>query len=179
MPATAVDISRRNLLRGRLASLGERPLLPPWAVREQFTALCTRCNGCIEACPEGILVRADGGFPGVAFRRRECTFCGDCVTACKTGALSREPEREPWALKVRLDDGGRCLSVRGITCRSCGDSCSTRAIRFRPQVGGRADLHIDLALCTGCGACVPVCPAGVLKVEEPGGEEIRTSERAI
>ncbi|MBU0501218.1 MAG: ferredoxin-type protein NapF [Gammaproteobacteria bacterium] len=171
MQTTPVDISRRNLLRGRIGILGDSRLLPPWANPVQFSAICTRCNACVDACEEGIIVQADGGFPEVDFKRGECTFCGACVDVCKPGAL-RRTGTGPWSLKAGVDE--RCLAGRGISCRSCGDVCSPRAIRFRLQTGGRAEINIVTAACTGCGACVSICPVGAVIVKAPeGGEKFR------
>jgi len=62
-----VDLNRRSLFRGRRAPA----LRPPWARRpdEAFTDACTRCGDCQRACPEGIVVVADGGFPALDFRQ--------------------------------------------------------------------------------------------------------------
>ena len=153
-----VDAGRRALLRGGRA---ESLPFPPWAVAD-FAERCERCDACIPVCETGILVRGDGGFPRVDFRRGECTFCGACADACEHGAFLSTDEI-PWTLRVTL--AGPCLAEGGITCRSCEDACESRAIRFRLQVGGRAALQIDPAACNGCGACIPACPAGVLHME--------------
>lgn len=59
-----------------------------------------------------------------------------------------------------------CLSVKGITCRSCEDACDQRAIRFRPERGGRAHPRVDAERCTACGDCLPVCPVSALTLDE-------------
>ena len=160
MQPTSVNIGRRNLLRGRISALREEPIRLPWAV-EAFAEVCTRCLDCALACEGRIIVPGDGGFPSVDFSRGECIFCGDCVSACKSKALSMDVD-PPWTLKASVDN--RCLSAKGITCRSCGDVCDTRAIRFQLQLGGRAELSIDQDSCNGCGACVPVCPVKAMTV---------------
>ena len=68
----------------------------PWAVAE-FTAACERCDDCIKACEESVLVAGDGGYPTVDFDRGGCTFCGACVRACQHGALDGDLAR-PWLL---------------------------------------------------------------------------------
>ena len=63
-----VDASRRGFFRGRPRPKAENR--PPWALAEAlFVDRCTRCNDCLSACPEHILVASDGGFPTVDFKR--------------------------------------------------------------------------------------------------------------
>jgi NAD-dependent dihydropyrimidine dehydrogenase PreA subunit len=57
-----------------------------------------------------------------------------------------------------------CFAAKGIYCRSCGDICPERAIRFNLQTGGRATVAIDAELCTACGDCAPVCPASAISI---------------
>jgi ferredoxin-type protein NapF len=154
---TSLDLARRALLRGR--SRSEAPKRPPFALAEDlFTEACTRCGDCLRACPEGILIAADGGFPEVDFRRGGCTFCGDCVTACATGALlaSTAPA---WSLQPRIDD--TCLARRGVHCQSCRDVCEPEAVRFAYR-GSVPVPEIDADTCNGCGACVAACPADAI-----------------
>lgn len=149
--------SRRNFFFGRTRAV-EPALRPPWALEEEdFVARCTRCDRCIEACPTRILVRMDGGFPGVDFSRGECTFCADCVSSCEPQALlRRDADAAPWAIVATI--GEACLAVRGVECRVCGESCPEAAIRFRLQLGGVAQPVLDASGCTGCGACIGPCP---------------------
>jgi ferredoxin-type protein NapF len=164
----SAQISRFQLLRGHLDGAGA-PLRPPHARPEaEFVESCQRTGACGRACPEKILVRGRGGFPEVDFRRGECTFCMDCVRACRSGALRADAliaqdTPAPWTVVATIT--GRCLSLRGVTCRSCGDVCEPRALRFRLAVGGRAEPEIDLAACTGCGACVAPCPVDAVRME--------------
>lgn len=58
--------------------------------------------------------------------------------------------------------GERCLARNRIVCRSCGERCEARAIRFAPALGGAADPIVDVERCTGCGECVPVCPVAAI-----------------
>jgi ferredoxin-type protein NapF len=160
-------------LQGRIGVARAGRAWPPWAHPSSFTETCSRCLDCALACQERIIVPGDGGFPEVDFKRGECIFCEDCVNACKTGALSLRVD-PPWMLKAQVDE--RCLSMKGVTCRSCGDVCDTRAIRFQLQVGGRADLTIYTENCTGCGACVGVCPVqAVTVVSEIKSESVTPS----
>jgi ferredoxin-type protein NapF len=156
-----VDASRRGFFRGRPRPKAE--IRPPWALDEAaFIDTCTRCNDCLGACPEHIVVTADGGFPTIDFRQGGCTFCGDCVSACKPGALKKSEGRQPWMLKASI--GPACLPAKGVECRICGDYCDTRAIRFVPRLGGSPLPEIVPENCTGCGACVAPCPVAAITV---------------
>jgi ferredoxin-type protein NapF len=157
-----VDLSRRGFFRGRPRPRVE--LRPPWAVPEAgFIDRCTRCNDCLKACPQKILVVGDGGYPTVDFKLGECTFCGDCVSACLPKALLRqESEQIAWSCKANISED--CLPRRGVECRVCGDFCDTRAIRFTPRSGGSPLPEIQSEKCTGCGACVAPCPGVAISI---------------
>ncbi|MCK7592672.1 ferredoxin-type protein NapF [Lysobacter sp. CAU 1642] len=135
---------------------------PPGAVDEAlFVDRCIRCDGCVEACPERVLVRADGGFPILDPSLGECTFCGDCVAACADQALLPSLLAE-WPWRAAL--GAGCLSGQGVVCQACRDACGERAIRFPPGAGLGAPM-IDASACSGCGACIGACPTSALRLQ--------------
>ena len=69
-------------------TVGLLPQRPPWALNEfLFVDQCTRCNECITACEEEIIIRADGGFPEIDFNRGECTFCELCFFLKAIGSM--------------------------------------------------------------------------------------------
>ncbi|MES9991210.1 MAG: ferredoxin-type protein NapF [Candidatus Thiodiazotropha sp.] len=152
------SIDRVQLLRGDLSGR-RRDIRPPWAILEEsFVNLCNRCGECSKVCPTQIIKSGSGGYPGIDFKRGHCTFCGDCVRSCEAKALAfaEDPTTLPWSLRIDIETS--CLSLNGVVCRSCGDICDQRAIRFQLQMGGRSQAEIDPSLCSGCGACVAVCP---------------------
>jgi ferredoxin-type protein NapF len=156
-----IDASRRRLLRGYA---GERPAAVrkprlPWLDTGAFHERCTRCGDCARACPEGIVAPGDGGFPHIDFARGGCTFCGACADACSEALFSHR-EGAPWRLRVAI--GAGCLARTGVVCESCRDGCDTRAIRFTPAPGRVPAPVLDLERCTGCGACVGVCPVSAI-----------------
>lgn len=170
-----MDPSRRRFLLGRRISRIPEvscSLRPPWALPEEnFLAVCTRCEACVERCPTQIITRDEKGFPKVDFSRGECTFCGDCVKSCTDGALWQEgglTDKPPLPWKnsgiVVAIISQRCLAQQNVVCRTCGDACTDQAIRFSPQLGGAALPLINTERCTGCGACVATCPAQALSV---------------
>lgn len=158
-------ISRMQLLRGDLR--GERQAIrPPWAVREaRFVEQCDRCGRCIPVCPQGLLSAGRGGFPQLDFQRGECIFCRRCLEHCQRGALRAVNDEQPWPLHAMI--GRDCLTRRGVVCRACGEQCESRAITFRLGIGGVARPEVDIARCTGCGACVRPCPVSALTMHHP------------
>ncbi|WP_193143016.1 MULTISPECIES: ferredoxin-type protein NapF [unclassified Meridianimarinicoccus] len=168
----ATATSRREFLRGRVGPDARTVMRPP-GVSSAFLEACTRCADCITACPEGILVRDADNGPVVDFARGACTFCGQCAEACPTEALM--PDRvAAWSWKARVADN--CLSMNGVTCRSCQDSCEPAAISFRLALGGCSRPVVDLDQCTGCGGCAYSCPTGAIDFYHP---EITNKEAAV
>lgn len=170
---TARTISRRALLFGRDGSRTGQPtadrvslppvLRPPWALRgAAFVSACTGCVACVDACPEQVLVLRKGK---AVFdpERGECTFCHACVDACAPGALCDEEAVAPWGYRAIVDDA--CLGARGVVCASCRDTCPQSAILIPPAARGAAQINQDA--CTGCGACVAVCPTHALHLHLP------------
>jgi len=159
--AHGVDSGRRRFLRGRFWTPASSAIRPPWAAPEaDFLAACTRCLVCAGACPGGIIVRGEGGYPEVSFGTGECTFCGACVAACAPGALSNV--RSAWRLQPVV--ASACFTRRGVLCRSCADSCEHATIRIQQGPAGPT-VQVTGAACTGCGACVHACPMSAITME--------------
>lgn len=105
-----------------------------------------------------------GGYPAFDPLRGECTFCGDCANACATKALDRQAIRPPWDWVADVNDES-CLARHGVVCASCQDGCGERAIRFQPALGTVPVPIIDTMRCTGCGACVGLCPTQAIALK--------------
>lgn len=154
------NAARRRLFRGS----PEPVVRPPWTGGEaHFVALCERHGDCIDACPERIIVRGDGGFPELDFQAGACTFCGDCARAC-TASLFAETGTRPWGRVATV--GPDCLPHRGVVCRSCADICEEEAIRFIPRLGAAAVPTVDYAACSGCGGCIAACPTRSIRLTD-------------
>lgn len=162
MRSPGLDRSRRAFLFGA-KSPREVKQLPPWSLIEHaFAAACTGCGACIDACPEKILVIGADKLPSVDFGcgQQACTFCGTCADVCPEPAFHDAAARAvlpPWSWHAVVGDA--CLTQQGILCQSCKDACGEGAIRFAYGAARVAVPQIDLALCTGCGACAAPCPA--------------------
>lgn len=78
------------------------------------------------------------------------------------GARRVTADGEPAPLLARVEPS--CLALNRVECRLCGERCDAGAIRFPPRRGGVAMPVIDGARCTGCGDCLPACPAQALKL---------------
>jgi len=143
---------------------------PPWSDESSIAAHCTGCGDCAKGCPENIIVLDDHQRPILNFGEGACTFCGDCAKACPTEALDSAREYD-WPWKAEVQD--TCLSMKGVTCRTCEDVCEPRAIRFKLALGGKSAPLVDADQCTGCGACAHSCPVQAirLKSHEPQPEK--------
>lgn len=157
-----IDVQRRNWLRGRFSPKPTAIRLPWLKSAASFYDGCTRCGECQKACPERIIVRGDGGFPEIDFKQGECTFCAKCAQACPEPLFELDSARRPWDYIASIDRG--CLAYQGVSCQSCQDSCDAGVIKFVSQVGKPAQPQLNRELCTGCGACVAVCPVFAISV---------------
>ena len=174
-------ITRMQLLRGDLKGKNN-PFRPPWAIPEEyFVDYCTRCDKCIDACFDDLIVKGRGGFPQMDFKQGGCDFCEDCLNVCEASALKKIPinnnsnKREessedslesylpPWHIKANIELTN-CLSMNATICRSCGESCDDKAIKFDLKLGGIAQPVLNVEQCTGCGACFAVCPVQVISL---------------
>lgn len=163
-------INRRQFLRGDFSKKPET-IRPPWAIAEfDFVNTCTRCTECVDKCPENIIVKAEDGFPVINFDLGGCSFCQECVAVCDDKALSiSSTEYRPWDLKADINND--CISLHGVMCRSCADSCDEDAITFQYRVGGVSLPEINQESCTGCGFCVVTCPVDAIKISKDKTQE--------
>jgi ferredoxin-type protein NapF len=130
----------------------------------RFVEACERCGDCARICEAQIIHKGTGGYPEVSFEQVGCSLCGECAVACKGRGLSKDPASErPWGHRIRISED--CLPRLGVVCRTCGEACDERAIRFQPRVGGPALPGLESALCTGCGQCLARCPVDAIEIE--------------
>lgn len=157
-------VNRMQFLRGDFKGK-ESPIRPPWAIDESlFTEICTSCGECVSHCPTHIIKKSRANLPVIDFNSGECLFCEECVDTCEPKALLKTDQSAPWQIKVSIDDKS-CLAYQGVECRSCYDPCEVRAIMMPPRLGGISIPIISTNTCTGCGACVSVCPADAVTIK--------------
>ena len=160
-----MDLQRRNFLRGK-AGTSKQVTRLPWLINaDRFTDQCTQCEKCIEACEENIIVKGDGGFPEINFALGECTFCGACAHHCPEPLFNELEGQDPWHYKASINN--KCLTFNDISCQSCQDSCEPFAIRFQFAIGKPATPDVNTNTCTGCGACVAICPSQAIEIKLP------------
>ncbi|HXV30694.1 MAG TPA: 4Fe-4S binding protein, partial [Sinorhizobium sp.] len=98
----------------------------------------------------------------------ECNFCGNCMRACPEPVFEAVETRR-FAHVVAIAES--CLARNDVACQSCRDSCPELAIRFRPRTGGPFLPEVDGDLCSGCGACIGICPVGAIHTREREGAD--------
>ncbi|MBP2234923.1 ferredoxin-type protein NapF [Sinorhizobium kostiense] len=160
----SVDTSRRNFLRGRYEGRRQR-VLPPGITAASLNA-CTGCGKCVEACPTHI-VRLISDRPALDFSIAECTFCGRCAELCSEPVFTGQPQFFPHVAMI----GDNCLAKNRTDCQACRDACPTEAIRFHPRAGGPFLPEVMEEACTGCGACLAVCPVAAIGIREAARED--------
>ena len=162
------SISRAQFLRGDFS--GKRSYIrPPWSGSERaFVGSCTRCDACINACPQQILVKDPKGFPRIDFRQGECTFCGECAGACRDQVLVQQAATPPWELSAAVTD--KCLPLQGVVCGRCAEECGAAAISMKYVAGGIAIPRLASDNCNGCGACYGVCPTQAIELSYHGAK---------
>jgi indolepyruvate ferredoxin oxidoreductase alpha subunit len=95
----------------------------------------------------------------------------EALAACRSGGPAVVIARKPCPVALRQDGPGPASRPVRITdactgCRHCIDSFECPALEFDD---GSERARVDAVLCTGCGSCLYVCPAGA--IEEGPGED--------
>ncbi len=138
---------------------------PPGCRNESdFLKRCIKCGKCIQACPFIALQPVlhanefDRGTPCIRTGSAFCRFCNDfpCISACPTGALSLENGNLQKIARAEVI-AKRCLRVNEIACEACGEICS-RSFKAISFAKANEPPQIDACSCSGCGACLTVCP---------------------
>lgn len=150
---------------------------PPGALPDSadFDRACTRCGDCVISCPYGVIFTLGGASgPLIDPNSVACQLCPDmpCIAACDESALiPLPPNSVPKFGQAELITGA-CLNTAGDgkiprtkaakksggrkkTCQECKKACPVpEVITYAKNKLPRFADH-----CTGCGQCIPACPA--------------------
>ncbi len=154
VPATPMDLGRRNIISSVLAGVIAVPLLkvspvgkktylqpklirPPGTLDESaFLDRCVKCGECMKVCitnglqPTLLEAGMEGVWspvlvPRIGHCEYRCTLCGQ---VCPTGAIKNLTMEEKSKIKIgtAMIDKGRCLPyAHGISCIVCEEVCPT------------------------------------------------------
>lgn len=130
---------------------------PPRArENSEFLALCTRCNQCIDHCPQKVLRASDEQddhlkqLPVLILEYGSCDFCEQCVDHCPSGALDKINGRQHQAL-AKVND--HCQRKYQPHCYLCLEACPEQAI----TIGDNNLPVVNNERCSGCGECALDC----------------------
>ncbi len=185
-----IDLSRRNLLKDSVSTVGSMillnfplrlfpkksvqegksvPITPPGSISiEHFTAACTACHLCVNACPSKVLKPTflEYGLTGIMqpsmdYKKGYCEYeCNICGKVCPTGAikpLSLEEKKLTQIGKVHFIEDYCVVYKNNKDCGACAEICPTHAV-FTVEKDNVFYIETDVDFCIGCGACEHVCP---------------------
>jgi ferredoxin len=138
---------------------------------------CTKCGACAETCRASCIdVRK------AVVDEASCVRCFDCLGVCPSRAISfgsapqrREAPRGPvMGRRGFLRIGALSTGLALVAVSAGAGGLAGTLARWRRPVAGKPPLTPALppgastdarflGLCTACGACVAVCPSGVLR----------------
>ncbi|MFZ5908478.1 MAG: 4Fe-4S dicluster domain-containing protein [Chloroflexota bacterium] len=162
-------LSRRDFMRvvGGVTSAGFLYLLlrPKWTFNSvrppgalpgaAFESICIRCGKCLTACKQNAISLNEQGLPYIDGLSGWCNFSLDCIAACPTGAL-QPVDADTVSIGTAVIDETRCIAWNWPGCRLCYEKCLD--IQQAVWLDDEYRPHIDQTVCTGCAACVFVCP---------------------
>ena len=81
------------------------------------------------------------------------------------------PQALPGATEARIAAiSDECLARAGVFCMICRDACAEQAVRFRPRIAGAFLPEVIKNACSGCGACIALCPTRAITLTNWSGE---------
>jgi ferredoxin-type protein NapG len=152
----------------RVASHAAHWVRPPFALPElEFLLTCTRCDDCIDACPNGVVFPLSArhgtkfaGTPALDLLNKGCHLCEDwpCVKSCSVDALKlpdapQDEQPVTPTLARAFVDTDACLPYKGPECGACAGSCPVPGA----LIWDLQKPRIDVDVCVGCGLCREAC----------------------
>jgi ferredoxin len=155
--------------------------------------LCTRCNACVEACPEGAI-----GFD-YQVNLAACKSHRDCVRVCEAaGAIdfARAPQTQEGSFDLVLDLRAQPAFTmhqppQGYFHTGADASALVKAVLALRELTGEFEkpkfFRYDAKLCThsrneriGCTACIDVCSARAIRSDasRKGKSPVRSSHHS-
>ena len=142
---------------------------------DTFNTLCIRCGNCIRSCPTKILHHHIDSSRLISLMTPEVRFingycledCNLCSKVCPSGSISLfSPGDKKKIIMGKAEiEFDKCWLSNNRECNRCEVSCRYDAIAIGlGEEGSEALPLIDQKLCTGCGACVVICPPGAIKL---------------
>jgi pyruvate formate lyase activating enzyme len=125
-----------------------------------WPARCSGCGGCLQACPQGALLRGPRGLVRDAAR---CSGCGTCAAVCPSGAQHRIGQPMPAAAvaeRVARDAAFYRRSGGGVTISGGEPGAQPEFLLALLDALGARGLHRAVETC-GC------YPAGLLAALAP------------
>ena len=93
---------------------------------------------------------------------RKCIGCGMCARECPNGIIHLVNDTAKVVVECSNHEKGavtrKSCSNGCIGCMKCEKTCPEGAIKVVDNLA-----TIDYSLCTGCGACVDVCPVHCIR----------------
>ena len=118
------------------------------------TFACIGYGDCVKVCPQDAITIENGV---ARVNPRKCIGCGICVRECTNGIIRLVEDTVRVVVECSNHDKGaqvrKYCSNGCIGCMKCEKTCPNGAIKVKDNLA-----TIDYSLCTGCGACVEVCP---------------------
>ena len=90
----------------------------------------------------------------------ECTGCTACAKQCPMGAVSGRVKELHYISASLCIDCGVC----GMACPSSAVLDSSGNVCEKVSLKNRPKPVVDPELCSGCEACITICPFGCLEV---------------